>query len=525
MALRLREVTLCLGEEETLLPGKVANQLNLTDSDILEWKIVRKGVDARRKPNVLRVYTIEFRVADQAALLVSQQDHPRLVAVAETQPLRTGRLVTNPRILVVGMGPAGLFAALQLAEGGAQVTLVERGKPISERLRDVRKFRQQGILNPESNVQFGEGGAGTFSDGKLTSRLNDPLLRKVLRTLVSFGAPEEILWQAKPHVGSDRLRQVLVNFRHYLLKSGVEINFSSRLTGLEVTQGRICGGRLDDSELKYCDSLVLAPGHSARDTYRMLQAADVAIEAKSFAVGLRVEHPRELINNIQYGMVGHPQLPEAEYSLAWNDPDTGRGTYSFCMCPGGWVVNAASEEGGLVVNGMSNYRRDEEFSNSALVVAVRPEDFSTKDPLGGIYFQQKWEQLAFQQGGGQWGAPAQSLLEFLGEGKGSLRSSCRPAVVPADLTECLPDFVVTGLRRAVPKFNQRMRGFVTAEATLIGVETRTSAPLRILRDRNFESIRHPGLFPAGEGAGYAGGIMSAAVDGIRVAQSILQRYQ
>ncbi len=524
MSLRLREVALRLDEQENVLPDKIAALLTIPRTEINNWKIVRKGIDARRKPEVLRVYTIEFSHADEAALLQRHRQNHCLIAAALQPMPEILVLKTQPRVLVVGMGPAGLFAALQLIETGALVTLIERGKAVAERVRDVDNFWSGGKLDPESNIQFGEGGAGTFSDGKLTSRLNHPLMRQVLETLVRFGAPEEILLQAKPHVGSDRLRKVLINFRQHLLALGVDIRFSTRLDGLQIQQGSICAGLSEGQEFR-CDQLVLALGHSARDTYQMLQGAAVALEAKPFAVGLRVEHPLDLINHIQYGREKHPQLPAAEYSLAWNDPQSGRGVYSFCMCPGGMVVNAASEPGALVVNGMSNFSRVAEFSNSALVVAVRPEDFDADGPLAGIAFQRKWEQRAYQIGGGNWRAPAQPLLEFLGGQSGPLRSSCRPAVVHADLSNCLPAFVIDGLRKALPQFNRRMRGFVGPEATLIGVETRTSAPVRILRDGSGESISHPGLFPVGEGAGYAGGIMSAAVDGLKTAKNILQRYQ
>lgn len=525
MSLRLREIPLHLEEDEQLLPAKIAALLDISVQDILRWAIVRKGIDARRKPNVLRVYTIEFDYVDEAALLHRQHQNNCLTAVvAETVPDAVV-LKTRPQVLVVGMGPAGLFAALQLAEAGARVTLLERGKSVAERVKDVGGFWAGAELDPESNIQFGEGGAGTFSDGKLTCRLNHPLMRKVLETLVRFGAPEDILLQAKPHVGSDRLRKVLVNFRKSLIALGVDIRFSTKLSGFELQQGRVCAGLSGTQAQFNCDQLVLALGHSARDSYQMLHDCGVAMESKPFAVGLRVEHPLELINRIQYARESHPQLPAAEYNLAWNDPETGRGVYSFCMCPGGLVVNAASEPGALVVNGMSLFARNAEFSNSALVVAVRPDDFADRGPLAGIAFQRQWEQRAYQAGGGNWHAPAQPLLEFLQGRGGSLRSSCRPTVIHADLTDCLPAFVTAGLRKALPQFNRRMRGFVGPEATLIGVETRTSAPLRILRDQAGESVSHPGLFPTGEGAGYAGGIMSAAVDGLKVATSILQRYQ
>lgn len=518
--LRLRDIPLSLEEDEALLPGKIADELGIDSELLLQVRVVRRGIDARRKPRIVRVLTVEFTVADEAEFLAGHP-HPRLEPVVEPVPPATAPLATGCRVLVVGMGPAGLFAALALARRGAAVILVEQGRPVEERVHDVRRFWAGDGLEAASNVQFGEGGAGTFSDGKLTTRLNHPWNRLVLQTLVECGAPEEILTQAKPHVGTDRLRLVLIGFRRRLQELGVAIRFGSRLTGLRVDGGRIGAGILDQREEVDCQALVLAPGHSARATYEMLQTAQVAMALKPFAVGLRVEHPAELINRIQYGLPAHPQLPPAEYALAWNDPQTGRGIYSFCMCPGGEVVNAASEAGALVVNGMSGRRRAGAFSNSALVVAVRPDDLPGSDPLAGVRFQRHWEQAAFAAGGGHWLAPAQRLQNFLsGRGSAPVHSTCRPGVREADLRQVLPSFAVEGLRRALPQFERRMRGFTGAEAVLIGVETRTSAPLRIVRGEDGQSISHPGLYPAGEGAGYAGGIMSAALDGLKTAEQI-----
>lgn len=524
MILRLREIPLCLGEKETLLPQKIAGTLKFPVTDIISWKIVRKGIDARKKPEVLRVYSVDFEVPDPQAVLAMNAGNPRLIVAMDEPVKAVAKIVLPCKVVVAGMGPAGLFAALSLAESGARVTLVERGRPVAERLGDVQRFWQHRQLNPESNMQFGEGGAGTFSDGKLTSRLNNPYMQQVLMTLVRFGAPEEILWQAKPHVGSDRLRALLVRFREHLIGLGVEILFSTRLTGIETAGKNIVAVELNDADRLETNQLVLALGHSARDSYQMLYDSGVAMAAKAFAIGLRVEHPLELINSIQYGMEKHPDLPPAEYSLAWNNKHSGRGCYSFCMCPGGMVVNASSEPGKIVVNGMSNFRRDTDSSNSALVVAVRPGDFDAEDPLSGMRFQRHWEQQAFIAGGANWSAPAQPLLEFLNGKGGRLSSSCRPQVKHTDLSTCLPGFVTQELRSALPQFERRMRGFISEEASLVGIETRTSAPLRILRSENCESISHSGFYPAGEGAGYAGGIMSAAVDGLKVAESIIKKH-
>jgi uncharacterized FAD-dependent dehydrogenase len=523
MSLVLREVALTLEEDESLLPSKVGRELGVDPAGLRGFRIIRRAVDARRKSRILRVFSVEFTVDHEEALLARHRHNRRLERrllpeVPVARPLGCRR-----RVLAVGMGPAGLFCALRLARYGQEVILIERGRPVEARVRDVRRFWEEGILDPTSNVQFGEGGAGTFSDGKLTTRLNHPMIRHVLETLVGFGAPEDILVQARPHVGTDCLRRVLIEFRQELVRLGVSIRFDTLLTGIDVNSGRIRGGILNDREEVPCDALVLAPGHSARDTYRMLHLAGVRMECKPFAMGVRVEHPAELINRIQYGLPGHPKLPPADYALAWNDPATGRGIYSFCMCPGGEVVIASSEPGGVVVNGMSQHRREGPFSNSALVVGVRSSDFDGSDPLAGVRFQQKWEQAAFRAGGGAYFAPAQNLLAFLGKGGGQARATCRPGIREVDLDGVLPSFVSEGLRRALPKFDRSMPGFVSAGATLVGVETRTSAPLRILRDDRGESVSHPGLFPAGEGAGYAGGIMSAALDGLKTAEEIAAR--
>ncbi len=520
MALRLREIKLQLEEDEALLPARIAQLLGLKPTELHNLKLVRKGIDARRKSAILKVYTLEFEVADEMEILRRLADNPHLSLVESPVPFTPVVCAADRKVIVVGMGPAGLFAALTLRRSGAEVLLVERGRPVAERLEDIQSYWRGGSLNPHSNIQFGEGGAGTFSDGKLTTRINHPLVTEVLKCLVYFGAPEEILWQAKPHIGSDRLRKVLVRMRKKLQEDGVEIRFSTCLTGIEQTNGSLAGAILNGDHFEACDSLVLAIGHSARDTYRMLQQEQIALESKSFAIGLRVEHPLELINRIQYGLVSHPQLGAAEYSLAWQDKLAGRGVYSFCMCPGGVVVNASSEQGGVVVNGMSDFKRDANWSNSALVVTVGRDDFGSADPLAGVVFQRHWEERAFAAAGSTGAVPGQTLLGFLNGRSGDLKTSCQPAAVAADLGQVLPVAVTESLRRALPQFERRMRGFVGPEAMLLGVETRTSAPLRILRADGGCSVSLPGLFPAGEGAGYAGGIMSAAIDGIKAANHV-----
>jgi len=519
MSLLLRDLALDLPISEEGLSLEVAKYLDI-DADLLtDVKVVRRSIDARKKSRVRMIYSITFSCDDEEKLL-ARCSGKRLEKLSEPPTMQVPRINGSHHSLVVGMGPAGLFAAKRLAESGARVTLIDRGRAIEQRIKDVEKFWDSGSFSRTSNVQFGEGGAGTFSDGKLTTRLNHPQRLSILQALVDCGAPESILTDARPHVGTDRLRKVVVNFRKKLLESGVDVRFESCLTGLDIHNGRVRGGVLNDSELVPCDSLVLAPGHSARDTYQMLDRSGVQLEAKGFAVGVRVEHPSELINRIQYGKFAE-QLPAADYSLRYNDIESGRGVYSFCMCPGGEVINAASEADGLVVNGMSHTSRSSKYSNSALVVSVNPEDWG-HSRLGGMYFQQEWERKAFVAGGSSFLVPAQNMLSFAGRGAGPVVSSCRPGVVETELREVLPDFVYHDLCRALPFFDRKMKGFFTSEAVLLGVETRTSAPLRIRRNENGESVSMRGLFPTGEGAGYAGGIMSAALDGLRVADLVIQ---
>lgn len=519
MALLLRDLNLNVSANEELLPLEVARQLGVEVELLKNFRIVRRSIDARKKSRIRKIYTVEFSFADEASLL-QKCSNARLEKSPGAPELMLPKVKADHHALVVGTGPAGLFAAKRLVESGVRVTLVDRGRSLEKRVKDVENFWKSGQFDPVSNVQFGEGGAGTFSDGKLTTRLNHPQRLSVLEALVACGAPEDILIEARPHVGTDRLRKVVVNFRNHLISLGVDVRFETCLTDIEIHQGRVVAGVFNGRDLIPCDSLVLAPGHSARDTYHMLDRNSVQLDAKGFAVGVRVEHPAELINQIQYGDFAN-QLPAADYALRYNDVDAGRGVYSFCMCPGGEVINAASEADGLVVNGMSRMARTGKYSNSALVVTVTPEDWG-KTTLGGMHFQQQWERRAFAAAGAGFMAPAQNMMAFAGQGNGAVTSSCRPGVVETELREVLPDFVYHGLRNALPHFNRKMKGFMTSEAVLIGVETRTSAPLRITRNELGESVSHSGLFPAGEGAGYAGGIVSAALDGLRAADQVVQ---
>ena len=511
---------------DNALFAHLLSRLSLSKDEVLSWKIVRKGLDARKKKSIRYVYTIEISVRDESDCLARFSDDPDISHVAEKVEKSFSPITADKEIVIAGMGPAGLFAALRLAEYGLRATIIERGRPVDQRVQDVQTFWDRGVLNPESNVQFGEGGAGTFSDGKLTTRIRDENLGYILEKLVRFGAPREILYLAKPHIGTDKLRKVVAGIRTELLARGFTIRFNGKLTDITASKGLISGLVLNDAEELPCRYLVLAIGHSARDTYEMLRQRSIHMERKPFAIGLRVEHPQELINGIQYGDKSADGLPTAEYVLTHHDPETDRPVYSFCMCPGGVVMAAASEEGGVVTNGMSSFRRNSPFANSALVVPVGERDFPDSHPFAGIEYQRALEQRAFTAGKSSYYAPAQNLMDFAtGKGFRDVRSTYRPGIVPVDLAEILPKEVALALKAGVAQFDRKMRGFLTVEASLTGVETRTSAPVRIVRDHNFQSVSLAGLFPTGEGAGYAGGIMSAAADGIRVADRIAQELQ
>ena len=517
-----RNLSLTPDDHEETLPAVLAAKLSIPLSSVRDVRIIRKGIDARKKPHIKLIYTLSFSV--DTALKISLKADPALEWQDEKVVSAPHRIQSRQRIVIVGSGPAGLFAALRLAEYGLTATVIERGKSVEQRALSVHRFWQDGVLDPESNVQFGEGGAGTFSDGKLTCRSKDPLVPWVLDKLVLFGAQPEVRHLAKPHIGTDRLRVVISAIRRHLLEKGFTIRFDCRMTDLGIKDGRIATVTLNDAEEIRCDHLILAAGHSARDTFELLERLNVPLQRKPFAMGLRVEHPQQLINRIQYGNQKQPNLPVADYAVAWNNRITGRSAYSFCMCPGGVVVGGSSEAGGVVTNGMSGQLRNSPYANSALVVNVREEDFIGPGPLGGVRLQRRWEQRAFELGGGGYRAPAQNLLAFLRlPGKGVVRTSYRPGICETELDSVLPPFIIDTLREGITDFGRKLRGFITAEATLIGIESRTSSPVRILRDDGFESVGVKCLYPAGEGAGYAGGIMSSAVDGIRIADSIAGR--
>ncbi len=520
LTIRLTQLKLPVGYDETDLIRQAERALGLSAGGVLGMRIVKKSVDARDKADVHFTFTLDADIAKPPHAL------PRNAAYVEPEaacPQPAIRAMTH-RPLVVGLGPAGLFAALTLARMGLRPLVVERGRPVDARTLDVDAFWRTGRLDPASNVQFGEGGAGAFSDGKLTTGIKDPRCRDVLTALYEAGAPEEILYAAKPHIGTDRLRVVVKNLREKIIALGGEVVFECVLTGLLMEHGQVVGARLAKGgvtqEIEVRD-VILAVGHSARDTFQMLDGLGVKMVQKPFSIGARIEHSQKWIDESQYGkFAGHAALGAADYKLSARLPN-GRGVYTFCMCPGGHVVAAASEAGGVVTNGMSYHARAGANANAALLVSVEPGDFGADDPLAGVRFQRAWEMAAFRLGGEDYRAPAQLAGDFMknqpSRGVGSVSPTYKPGVLWTSLDGCLPAFALDAMRRALPIFGRKIRGYDAPDAVLTGVETRSSSPVRIERDENCTASVF-GLYPCGEGAGYAGGILSAAVDGIRCAQ-------
>ncbi|HWI54952.1 MAG TPA: NAD(P)-binding protein [Desulfobacteria bacterium] len=533
MVYRVNEVRVDIDRDGTDISREIAKKISVPVENIVDYKIVRKALDARKKDRLLFVYTVDVTLSARGVKIVSRRRNSGLIQVfseLETE-LLPGDVPLGARPIVVGAGPAGIFAALTLARYGYRPLVFERGQDVETRTREVEEFWVNRLLNTESNVQFGEGGAGTFSDGKLTTRINDPMVRKVLEDFVDAGAPEEILYLHKPHIGTDKLKIVVKNLRSLLQNLGGTIYFGSRVTGLLTTEGRVSGVVVNGTQEIPAKAVIMAIGHSARDTYEMLYEAGCAVEQKAFAIGVRIEHPQGLVDSAQYGrFAGHPKLGAADYQLVYKNKDLDRAAYTFCMCPGGHVVAAASEDSTVVTNGMSDYSRDSGVANSAVVVSVKPDDFLSGHPLAGIEFQRNWEKAAFKVGGSNYNAPAQLAGDFLaGRGSTGLEeapwATYKPGLTPGDLHDCLPGYVTSMLEEAVRDFDRKLKGFALPEAVLTGVETRTSAPVRLVRDENREAADLKGLYPAGEGAGFAGGIVSAAVDGIRVAEAVIQRYR
>ncbi len=530
--LRINELRLPLDHAPDALHEAALARLGVAADELLALSVFRRGWDARGRGRVRLVYTVDVELASASAgrVLAAHEGDQGIVRRPDMRYPGAGRAPSGaPRPVVVGAGPCGLFAALILAQAGFRPIVLERGRMVRQRTKDTWALWRRGVLTPESNVQFGEGGAGTFSDGKLHSGVSDPrhLGRKVLEEFVRAGAPEEILVSARPHIGTFRLVSMVEHIRATIEGLGGEYRFEARVDDLviETTGGarRLSGLVLAGGETLRADHVVLAPGHSARDLFARLYERGVAMEAKPLSIGVRIEHPQGMIDRARFGAdAGNPILGAADYKLV-HHASNGRGVYSFCMCPGGTVVAATSEPGRVVTNGMSQYSRNERNANAGIVVGISPADFPG-GPLAGIAFQRHWESLAFAAGGGGYRAPVQLVGDFLAgrasTALGDVAPSYRPGVTPTDLSACLPDFAVAAIREALPAFARRIPGFDRADAVMTGVETRTSSPVRILRGEHGESVNTAGLYPAGEGAGFAGGILTAAIDGIRAAEAV-----
>lgn len=530
--IRLSELKLPLHHADEALPAAICRRLRVTPRELVRFVVARRGHDARDKNNIQLVYSVDVNLKNEAAVLERFRRDRDVQRTPDTRyHLPSGPPAGAKRPVVIGAGPCGLFAALVLAQAGYRPIILERGKMVRERTQDTWGLWRRSVLNPESNVQYGEGGAGTFSDGKLYSRIKDPrhLNRKVLTEFVKAGAPPEILTEAHPHIGTFRLVTMVESMRATIEELGGEYRFSTRVDGLDVDidgsgQRRVRGLHLNGGGYLEADHVVLAIGHSARDSFAMLQAAGVYVEAKPFSIGVRIEHPQGWIDRARFGhQAGNPILGAAEYHIS-HHCQNGRTVYSFCMCPGGTVVAATSEEGRVATNGMSQYSRNERNANSGFVVAIDPERDFPGDPLAGLALQRHWEERAYVAGGSNYKAPAQRVGDFLAKrpstSLGSVTPSYRPGVTPTDLSECLPDFVVEAMREAIPVFGRQIAGYDHPDVVMTGVETRTSSPVRFTRGEDGHSLNTYGLYPAGEGAGYAGGILSAAVDGIKTAEAV-----
>lgn len=510
---RIEQIKLGLSEPKDKIPEKISKKLGVKGLNIKEWRIVKESLDARDKSSIKWIYTVDF-AADRKLKLATAPEGGYELPEASQEALK--RAERGERPVVVGFGPAGIFASLIFAQAGLKPVIIERGKRVEERARDVEGFWAGGPLNPDSNVQFGEGGAGAFSDGKLTTGIKDIRIKKVLEELVRFGAPEEIMYKQKPHVGTDILRTVVKNMREEIIRLGGEIRFETKASSLLIGQGRIkglvCIDKAGVETAVRCEHIVFAMGHSARDTFSMFKEKGILMEQKPFSIGVRVEHPQDMVDIGQYGSkASQLGLPPAEYKLSYRckGSQAGRGVYTFCMCPGGQVINASSEAGGVAVNGMSLHARDSGRANSALLCDVRVSDFGSDDVLAGVEFQKRYEKKAFIASGGRQVPPACSWGEFK-NGKAS------------GVVSCIPDFAAEAILEAMPQLGKKLKGFDSEDTKIYAVETRSSSPVRILRGKDGQSLSALGLYPCGEGAGYAGGITSAAVDGISSAEAVIK---
>ena len=525
--IRINDIYMPLGFTYETLRNKAAKEIGVKPGEVKDLRLARRSVDARRKNDVHFTVSVELEVKDEAAIL--RKYPPNKVCSVKDTPYRIPHIQPRShRPIVVGFGPAGMFAALYLAQCGLRPVVLERGADVDTRTEAVEAFRKNGILSEQTNVQFGEGGAGTFSDGKLTTGIRDPRIRHIFRELVRFGAPDEILFSAKPHIGTDILRKVVKRLREEIIALNGDVIFGAKLTGLQTRDGEIRGAVYTKDGYEHelpAESIILAIGHSARDTFAYLHGSDIAMEKKIFAMGVRIEHPQSDVDRSLYGSFsGHPALPPAEYKYAVHLPN-GRSLYTFCMCPGGYIMAAASENGTVVTNGMSCHARDAENANSALLVNVTPEDLG-EDVLAGTELQRSIERAAFVMGGSDYSAPVSLVGDFLQSrltsSFGKVKPSFMPGVKPADIGKLFPGFITETLREGLPLLAKKADFFAEPEAVITAPETRSSSPVRILRGENAQSLSLKGLYPCGEGAGYAGGIVSAAVDGLKCAEAVIE---
>lgn len=519
--IRVNQIKLDIFENKNQIKDKLSKKLKVKKEDIISYEIFKESIDARRK-KIKFNYSVDVEVKNEEKIL--KKGNFKRSPSYEYEKIE-GNLSKNIRPIIVGAGPSGLFNALILAQSGYQPIIIEQGEPVEKRIKSIEKFWDEGVLNERSNVQFGEGGAGTFSDGKLTTRIKDPRCRKVLREFIRCGAPDEILYKNKPHIGTDRLRGVIINLRKAIESLGGTFKFNTKVTDLIIEEDSVVGVKLEGHEELLSPVVVLAIGHSSRDLFEKLNTHNVSIESKPFAIGVRIEHPQQMIDENQYGSpMLRGKLGAAEYKLTYQSPS--RGVYSFCMCPGGEVVAASSEKGTVVTNGMSRYKRDEENANAAILVTVKPSDYGDTSPLAGMYFQRNLEKKAFQSAGKNYYAPATLVGDYLNnqisDSFGEIKSSYKPGVTFVNFNELLPEYINEPIKEALKYFDKKINGFAREDAVLTGIETRSSSPIRIIREKEtYESENIKGLFPCGEGAGYAGGIMSSAVDGIHVAEKIM----
>lgn len=528
--IKIENIIIDIEEKEGILEKKILKILNIGKQELGKYKISKKAVDARNKNRIRFVYSVLIDTKNPEKIYENinpEKIKKYRIDLQEPYKYEIKKANKKGKIVIVGSGPSGLFAGLNLAKAGLKPIIIERGKDVDTRIKDVNKFLITRKLNPNSNIQFGEGGAGTFSDGKLYTLINDNRINYVFQEFIKAGAEEEIAYDAKPHIGTDKIRNVIKNIRKEIIELGGEVLFDSCLTDIKIEKGKVKSIIINSEKELKVDELILAIGHSARDTYKMLNEK-LEMEARSFSMGFRIEHSAIDINKSQYGKnYNNSKLKTATYKLVAHSKDK-RSVYTFCMCPGGSVVPASSEEGKLAINGMSEYKRDGENSNSALLVNVNPSDFESNNPLSGIEFQRKWEEKAFIKGGENYNAPVQLVKDFLENKKstrlGKIKPTYKPGYKLTSLNDCLPDFIIDSIKEALPELNKKLNGFINNDAILTGIESRSSASLRIIRDKETLISNINGIYPIGEGAGYAGGIVSSAIDGIKLSEIIIEKY-